>query len=69
LLDLDEFEVIIQRGIFAPELGERLMAEALRVIDDIEHRRSPFDQPWPTWRPDRSSAIPLLRDNWHEVHD
>ncbi len=65
--DRDEFEEIVDRGIFAPGVADRVMTAALSVIDDIEHRRSPFDEPWPRWRPDASWEQPVLPANWRRV--
>jgi hypothetical protein len=43
------------------------MAEALDVIADIEDGRHPFDEPWPSWRPDPSWPNPSLPDGWHQI--
>jgi hypothetical protein len=66
--DRDEFEEIVQRGIFAPDLAEQVMAEALAVIDDVERGRPPFDGDWPLWRPDATWGLPSLIDGWDVLH-
>ncbi len=50
--DGEEFDEIVRRGIFDAELGAHVRTTAEAVIDDIEHRRAPFSEAWPTWRPD-----------------
>ena len=65
--DREEFDEIVEREIFDAELGDRVLAEALAVIDDIEHRRQPFDHPWHDWRPDPAWTIPTLPDDWWEI--
>lgn len=66
--DRDEFEQIVERGIFEPDLADRVMAEALSLIDDLEHRRPPFDGDWPSWRPDPSWDRPSLPDGWDRIY-
>ena len=66
--DREEFDEIVQRGLFDDALAERVMAEARRVIADIEHAQSPFDEPWPSWRPDPGWGRPALHDEWDVVH-
>lgn len=58
--DDDEFDEIAERGIFEPELVARVRAEAERVIGRIEGREPPFDEPWPSWRPDPRWSAPRL---------
>ena len=66
--DHAEFDEIVQRGLFDGALAERVLAEAgVRVIADIEHARSPFDEPWPSWRPDPGWGRPALQDEWEFV--
>lgn len=66
--DREEFDEIVERGIFTEELGAQVMSTAIGVIDDIEHSRPPFDEPWPTWLPDPSWPTPELPDGWGVVH-
>lgn len=35
-----------------PDLAARVRAEADAVIDRLDQRAAPFDEPWPDWRPD-----------------
>jgi predicted RNA-binding protein associated with RNAse of E/G family len=66
--DRDEFEQILARGIFEADLGDQVIAEARSVIDDLEHRRPPFDGDWPTWRPDPAWDLPSLPDGWDRIY-
>lgn len=67
--DREEFDEIVRRGIFDRVLADRVMSEALAVIDDLEGRRPPFDSDWPSWRPDAAWGVPSLPDGWDLVHD
>jgi len=67
--DREEFDEIVQRGIFDGGLAAQVMSEALAVIDDVERRRSPFDGDWPSWRPDPTWGLPLLPEGWDLLHD
>jgi hypothetical protein len=66
--DRDEFDEIVARGIFEPAIADRVTAEALAIIDDLEHRRPPFLEPWPSWRPDPTGPAPALTIGWDEIH-
>ena len=66
--DREEFEEIVRCGIFDPALGDQIRRTALSVIDDIDHRRAPFCDPWPSWTPDQSWALPQLPTGWDQVH-
>ena len=65
--DREEFDEIVRRGLFDDALAERVMAEARRVIDDIDNADPPFDEPWPAWRPDPGWVRPALHDGWDVV--
>lgn len=65
--DREEFDEIVEREIFDADLAERVQAEALTVIDNIERRRPPFDEPWPEWRPDPLWKTPALPAGWDAI--
>ena len=65
--DREEFDEIVERKIFDPELADRVLTEALATIDDIEQHRPPFDDPWHEWRPDPAWEIPVLPDDWRVI--
>ena len=66
--DREEFDEIVERGIFAPDLGDQVQATALSLIEDIEQGRAPFCDAWPSWTPDRSWPAPQLPADWNRVH-
>lgn len=65
--DREEFDEIVGRNIFDAELGRRVLTEALETIDDLEQRRSPFEETWPEWRPDPDWGIPELPADWQDL--
>jgi hypothetical protein len=64
LKDEDKFERLVALGPFNKEVGEAIRREAAAVIADVEARRSPFDEPWPDWRPDTTWPTPALPPDW-----
>jgi hypothetical protein len=66
--DLEEFDELAERKILEPATCDRVRAEALAVIDDLEQRRPPFSEQWPAWRPDASWTIPSLPIGWDQIY-
>ena len=66
--DREEFDEIARRRIFDPVTADRVMTEALAVVDDLNNRRPPFCEPWPSWRPDPSWSHPSLPSGWDEIY-
>jgi protein associated with RNAse G/E len=64
--DDDEFDQIVQRGIFDAATAVLVRNEARRVIEHIEQRAAPFDHDWPSWRPDPSWPQPELSNGWDD---
>ena len=62
--DRDEVDLARRHGIVAPEILDRMEAEGVRAIDDIEARAWPFNGGYEGWRPDPSWGIPTLPDGW-----
>jgi protein associated with RNAse G/E len=65
--DEDELDLLLERRIFDGATGARVRAEAEAVIDRLERRAEPFDEAWPTWRPDPAWPVPELPDGWDAV--
>lgn len=65
--DEEEFNEIVERGIYDSDLAARIRAEAASVIERIEARRSPFDEPWPEWAPAPEWLPPVLPAEWARV--
>lgn len=62
--DREEFDEVVARGLFTDEVAARVEAEASAVIDDVEHGRPPFCDPWRQWRPEPSWGVPTLPAGW-----
>ena len=62
--DEDEFELMIERGIYDSELAATVRSEADRIIAKIESNQAPFDQPWDAWKPPSDWGLPELPSNW-----
>lgn len=62
--DDEQFRRIIDLGIFDQGTGAQVRSEALRVIEWIERRAAPFDEPWPDWQPDSAWRQPVLSPRW-----
>ncbi|TKJ22375.1 DUF402 domain-containing protein [Blastococcus sp. CCUG 61487] len=65
--DDDEFERILQRGIFDADLGRRVRSEALDVIGRLERNEPPFGEGWHRWRPDPAWPVPVLPSGWADL--
>jgi Protein of unknown function (DUF402) len=65
--DEDELEAFVERGVFEPELPQRLRGEALRVLERLELSAPPFAEPWHEWRPDAGWELPRLPEGWERV--
>ena len=58
--DRDEFDAAFEQGMLTPEQRDAQLAEAHRMIERIEERGWPFNEPWPEWRPDPVWPVPHL---------
>ena len=71
--DDDEFAQILALGLFDADLGASVQAEAETVIERLERlerlerRATPFDEPWPQWRPPSHWEPPRLPTGWDNV--
>lgn len=65
--DDDEFAQILALGLFDADLGASVQAEAETVIERLERRATPFDEPWPEWRPPSHWEPPRLPKGWDAV--
>ena len=59
--DSDEFDAACEAGLLSADDRQLALDEASRMIERIEARASPFDEPWPAWRPDAAGPTPHLR--------
>jgi len=66
--DDDEFDEILERGIFDAGTGTRVRREADDVIARVEAGDPVFREPWPSWSPDPAWARPVLPEGWDRRH-
>ena len=62
--DEDELETFVARGVLDDALASRLRTEGLDVVRRARQHESPFDEPWPSWRPDPAWDRPELPRGW-----
>ena len=62
--DVDEFEELIDRGFFTESQISSIRAEADRMAQAIESKKSPFSDGWENWRPDANWPIPEIPEDW-----
>ena len=62
--DEDEFEEAQSLGLISSEKADYLRSAGLEALELIRNRRRPLDHPWEDWRPDPTSAIPVLKHGW-----
>ena len=63
----DEFDQILDRGIFDAATGARVRAEAAAVLARLEANGPPFGDGWDRWRPDPAWPTPQLPAGWDEL--
>lgn len=59
--DQDEFDAVFEAGIMAAADRQLALDESKRMIERIESRGWPFNEDWPSWRPDPAWPRPDLR--------
>ena len=62
----DEFEELIERGLFTAKQVSTIRAEADRVVRTIEGGGAPFHDGWEDWRPDQDWPVPRLTGDWSD---
>lgn len=65
--DDDEFELMIDRGIYDKELATKVRTEAERIIRKIESNEPPFNEAWPAWQPPVEWELPELPSDWSDL--
>lgn len=63
--DLEEVEIARAHGLVENEILDRMEAEGVQAIADIEARAWPFNAGYETWRPDPAWDVPTLPDGWN----
>ena len=59
--DNDEFDAACEAGLLSQDERRLALDEGRRMIEQVERRGWPFDEPWPEWRPDPTWPTPHLR--------
>lgn len=65
--DRDEFDALVEQGVFTAPFARAVLAEAETVIRTIERRAAPFAGDWPSWRPPDDWTVPELPAEWNVV--
>jgi len=64
--DAEQFDDLVARSVFDSETASTVRKAATSVIARVEARQPPFDEPWPSWRPDPSWRRPELVPGWDD---
>lgn len=62
--DEDHFQWIQDLGWVTPDRAAQMLRDKDEVIARIDRRDAPFNEPWPSWRPDPLWPIPVLPEDW-----
>jgi hypothetical protein len=64
VLDEDELEEAVARGLFSPERAAEIHAKAARVLAD-----PPWQTGWESWQPEAGWQLPDLPPGWDVIGD
>ena len=67
--DEDELDDVVARGMMTSRKADFIRAAGSRVIEELEAKSPPFDEPWHLWRPDPSWDAPCLPDGWNDLSE
>jgi hypothetical protein len=62
--DDDELATYVERGVLDGELAKRLKDEGMTAVHRAANGEPPFDEPWPSWRPEPGWSAPALPEDW-----
>ena len=65
--DEDDFSRAQELGWITPRSARNVRIAAQSAIERIENKTAPFNEPWPSWRPDPAWEIPVLPAAWSET--
>ncbi len=57
----------LARGAYGHDEVERFHSAGRQLEPLIEAQRSPFDDEWTDWRPDRATAAPAIPEGWQKL--
>lgn len=66
--DEDELEDAVARGMMTAQEADLIRAEGRRVIESMDARLPPFDEPWHLWCPEPDWDAPGLTDGWSDLN-
>lgn len=52
--DEDRLAKLVENGVFTETQAKEFKEYGLDALSRLEHRETPFNEPWPQWRPDPS---------------
>ena len=67
--DEDELEDVVARGMMTARKADGIRAEGRRVIEALNAKAPPFDEPWHLWRPETGWETPGLPDGWNDLSE
>jgi hypothetical protein len=65
--DEDHVARCIELGLMTPAFAQSLRDEGEAVAQRLARNDTPFNEPWPEWRPDPAWTVPDLADDWATV--
>ena len=67
--DEDELEDVVARGMMTARKADGIRAEGRRVIEALNAKAPPFNEPWHLWRPETGWETPGLPDGWNDLSE
>ena len=67
LKDEDELKAARSRGIIDDLKAAFLRVQARQAVDVMKANEPPFCEPWLSWQPDASWALPVLPQGWEQA--
>jgi hypothetical protein len=65
--DEDHVARFVEQGWMTPAFAQSLRDEGNAVAERLARNDTPFNEPWPDWRPDPAWTVPDLADDWATV--
>ncbi|GIW13832.1 MAG: hypothetical protein KatS3mg062_1271 [Tepidiforma sp.] len=65
--DLEEFDALVDQGVFTAPFAASVRAEALAVLELIASGSGVFGGDWPDWHPPPGWTAPELPDTWATI--
>ena len=65
--DEDEVVFMVEHGLMTAAQAVAARAEGERALDRARRQERPFNEDWPSWRPDPSWPVPVLPSGWESI--